>query len=158
MFSLESRRRTLVIWLYAASVAHLFVGIVLSWAGHSGLLDGYVLQIERAFWGHAAPAPAHAQQIWWLALFGATMQSYALYMLALVHIGHRYKIPAVWAWMMIGILVWAPQDVWISMQAGIWSHLWIDLAALGLLLPPLVWLYVHDRRIASFQPNKPRSL
>ena len=149
MSSPHSLRRTLVAWLYAAATVHLLVSIGLTWAGHTGLLDDYAQHIEQSFWPNTAPPSARAQQIWWMALFGATLQSYSLYMLALVHVGNRHRIASVWAWLMAGILVWAPQDMWISMQAGIWSHLWIDSFALLTLLPPLFWLYLHDRRLNS---------
>lgn len=138
-------RRTLVCWLYAAALVHLLVSLVLTWAGHSGLLDGYLNMIEHAFWVDAVPAAARSQQVWWLALFGATLQSYSLYMLALVHMGNRLKTPMAWGWLMAGIIVWAPQDMLLSIQAQVWSHLWFDSVALLTLLPPLLWLYRHDR-------------
>ncbi|WP_434607524.1 cell division protein [Pseudomonas sp. R1-7] len=139
-------RKALVAWLYAAAVMHLFAGLTLAWAGYSGLLDDYLNTIELAFWGaDSVPATARAQQVWWLALFGATLQSYALYMLALVHIGNRLKSAMPWGWLIVGILLWAPQDMWISAQARVWSHLWFDSVALLVLLPPLFWLCRHDR-------------
>ncbi|AKJ97837.1 MULTISPECIES: hypothetical protein [Pseudomonas] len=138
-------RKALIAWLYALALLHLLAGFMLSWAGHSGVFDDYLLTLEQAFWASdAAPAAARAQQVWWLALFGATLQSYALYMLALVHIGHRMKRAAPWGWIIAGILLWAPQDMLISAQARMWSHLWLDGVALLLLLPPLLWLYRHD--------------
>ena len=79
-------------------------------------------------------------------MFGATLQSYGLYMLALVHIGNRLKRAMPWGWLIAGILLWAPQDMLISAQAQVWSHLWFDSVALLVLLPPLFWLYRHDRR------------
>jgi len=140
-------RKALITWLYTAAILHLLAGVTLSWAGHSGLLDGYLLTLEQAFWAtDAAPAAARAQQVWWVALFGATLQSYSLYMLALVHIGSRLKSPMPWAWMIAGIVLWAPQDMLFSAQARVWSHLWLDSFALLVLLPPLFWLYRHDRR------------
>lgn len=142
-------RRTLVGWLYAAAIAHLLISLMLTWAGHSGLLDGYLQTLEQAFWADAAPAAARAQQVWWLALFGATLQSYSLYMLALVHLGNRLESPIAWGWLIAGIVLWAPQDMLISIQANVWSHLWIDSFALIALLPPLFWLYRHDRRHLS---------
>lgn len=142
-----SLRPALVLWLYAAAIVHILAGLTLTWAGHSGLLDGYLQVLELAFWGaDAVPAAGHEQQVWWLALFGATLQSYSLYMLALVHIGNRSKAPMVWGWLIAGILLWAPQDMWLSAQQQVWSHLWLDGFALLLLLPPLVCLYRHDRR------------
>ncbi|MHC8336571.1 cell division protein [Pseudomonas sp. HLT2-19-2] len=139
-------RSALVVWLYAAALVHLLVSLALTWAGHSGLLDGYLQTIEQAFWAtDAVPTAARAQQVWWLALFGATLQSYSLYMLALVRIGHRLRSPMAWGWLIAGIVLWAPQDMWISAQAHVWSHLWFDSFALLTLLPPLFWLYRHDR-------------
>ncbi|WHS60586.1 cell division protein [Pseudomonas sp. G2-4] len=140
-------RQALVVWLYVAALMHLLAGLTLSWAGHSGLLDGYLQNIEQIFWGAATvPTIASEQQVWWVALFGVTLQSYSLYMLALVHIGNRLKSAMPWAWIIAGILLWAPQDMLISAQARVWSHLWLDSLALLALLPPLFWLYRHDRR------------
>lgn len=142
-----SLRPALVLWLYAAAIVHILAGLTLTWAGHSGLLDGYLHTLELAFWGaDAVPAAGREQQVWWLALFGATLQSYSLYMLALVHLGNRLKAPAVWGWLIAGILLWAPQDMWLSAQQQVWSHLWLDGFALLVLVPPLFWLYRHDRR------------
>ncbi|UMZ10073.1 hypothetical protein I9018_21560 [Pseudomonas sp. MPFS] len=138
-------RRGLVLWLYAAGAGHLLAGLLLTWADHQALFNDYLASIEQAFWGAAAPAPARAQQVWWLGLFGATLQSYALYLLALVYLGDRLRAPAAWAWLMVGIVLWAPQDMWLSWQVGMSSHLWIDSFALLVLLPPLAWLYRHDR-------------
>ncbi|WP_339486374.1 cell division protein [Pseudomonas sp. RL_5y_Pfl2_70] len=145
-----SLRRALVLWLYAAALVHLLVGLSLSWAGHSDLLDGYLQTLEQTFWGaDAVPVAAREQQVWWLALFGATLQSYSLFMLALVHIGNRLKTPLAWGGLMAGIVLWAPQDMLLSAQKQVWSHLWFDSAALIVLLPPLFWLYRHDRRIPT---------
>jgi hypothetical protein len=128
---------------------HLLAGLTLTWAGHSGLLDDYLNTIEQAFWGaDVVPVTVRTQQVWWLALFGATLQSYALYMLALVHLGDRLKSAMPWGWLIVGILLWAPQDMLVSAQARVWSHLWFDSFALLVLLPPLFWLYRHDRRTA----------
>lgn len=139
-------RRSLVWWLYAVAAGHLLFGMLLSWAGSSGLFDDYLSSLEHAFWVDVAPASARAQQVWWMALFGATLQSYALYMLALLHIGNRLRSAMAWGWLIAGLVLWAPQDILISAQAKMWSHLWVDTLALLILLPPLLWLYRHDRR------------
>ncbi|MGF6126358.1 hypothetical protein QF019_001566 [Pseudomonas frederiksbergensis] len=147
-------RKALIAWLYAAALVHLFVSIVLTWAGHSGLIGGYLQIIEQAFWGaDAVPNAAREQQLWWLAVFGATLQSYSLYMLALVRIGSRLKTPMAWGWLIAGIVLWAPQDMWFSLTTQLWLNLWIDAFALLTLLPPLFWLYCHDRRTAQYASN-----
>ncbi|WP_426206518.1 cell division protein [Pseudomonas sp. TWP3-1] len=142
-----SLRRALVLWLYAVALSHLLVSFALTWAGHSGLFDGYLHTIEQVFWAaDAVPVAAREQQVWWLGLFGATLQSYSLYMLALVHIGNRLKASMAWGWLIAGIVQWAPQDMLLSAQKQVWSHLWFDCFALLVLLPPLFWLLRHDRK------------
>ncbi|MBI6925268.1 cell division protein [Pseudomonas putida] len=140
-------RRARIRWLQAVTLMHLLVGLGLTWGGNTALLDAYQQSIEHAFWGHAAPAVARQQQLWWLALFGATLQSYSLFMFGLIHLGDRLRSRHAWAWLTVGIVLWAPQDVLVSLQAGMWTHLVIDGLALLALLPPLIWLYRHDHPI-----------
>lgn len=142
----SATRRWLVRWLYAAAGAHLLVGLVLTWLGDAALFEPYHRSIEAAFWGAAVPEPARAEQIWWIALFGATLQSYAVSFIALVYLGHTSARPAAWGGLIASIVLWAPQDIWVSLQRGIVSHLWVDSIALLVLLPPLFWLYRHDSR------------
>ncbi|MCF5575788.1 cell division protein [Pseudomonas syringae] len=145
--SSDALRRKMVLWLYAVAGAHLLDSLVFTWAGFSGLLDSSLTTLEQAFWTETAPAAARAQQVWWMALFGATLQTYSVYMLALVHLGNRLKSAMPWGWLIAGLLLWAPQDILISVRGGVWSHVWLDLAALIALLPPLVWLCWFDRRV-----------
>lgn len=143
-----SLRRYLVGWLYVVAIVHLLGGVMLTWWGDSAVFEAYHRSIELAFSKHDAPAALHPLQVWWFALFGATVQSYALYMAALVYLGDRFRSSAAWAGLIVGLVWWAPQDMLISLQAGIWSHLWVDSIALVCLLVPLVWLFRHDRRPA----------
>ena len=50
-----------------------------------------------------------------------------------------------WTWLIIGLLVWAPQDMLISLRASAVIHVWIDGFALLAMLPPLCWLCWYDR-------------
>lgn len=134
--------------MYGVAAVHLAVGVLLAWIANVDALNFYHLRIEEAFWGGIAPAAARAQQVWWISLFGATVQSMSLWMWALVHIGNKQRVAAAWGWLIAGIVVWAPQDMWISMQVQVWLHVVVDLVALLVMLPPLVWLYRHDKRIA----------
>lgn len=139
-------RRWVIRWMYAAALSHGLVGIGMVLAGNSPALDAYHQSLVTAFWD-AAPAPhARANNAWWIGLFGATVQCLAVWMAALVHIGSRTRMPQVWLWLMAGLLLWAPQDMVLSAQAGIWSHVWIDALALVAMLPPLAWLYRHDQQ------------
>jgi hypothetical protein len=67
-----------------------------------------------------------------------------LWMLALIHLGGRLRQPRIWLWLAGGLALWAPQDMLVSLRADYWPHVWIDAAALALMLPPLLWLWRHD--------------
>jgi hypothetical protein len=66
-------------------------------------------------------------------------------MWVLVRVADRTGRSEIWGWLVIGLLVWAPQDMLISLQAAQWQHVRIDSFALASLLPPLLWLFRHDR-------------
>lgn len=143
----DDRARAWVIrWLYAMVLVHLLGGVLLPWAAGLPLLEPYHRGIETSFWHAAAPASARAQQLWWISLFAPTLEAAAIWMGALVHIGARARKPAVWTWLLLGLAVWAPQDMFTSLQAAAWPHVWADSAALLTLLPPLAWLWWRDRR------------
>ena len=142
-------RETLRTWAvrvtYASIGAHLLVGALLPWIANAALFDGYHRGIEHAFWGADIPAAARAQQVWWISLFGPTVQAAAVWMGALAWIGNGQRSAAAWGALIAGIVLWAPQDMLISMQIGCWTHVWIDALALACMLPPLVYLFVVDR-------------
>ncbi len=133
----------------AAVAAHLLAGLALPAIVNLPLLDGYHQSTLAAFWhGEAAPAAALALQRWWMALFGPTVQAAAIWMGALAWIGARHRLPVAWGALIAGLLLWAPQDIAISLRAGAWSHVWLDSLALAGMLPPLAYLFFTDRRHA----------
>ncbi len=149
----EVLRTWMVRWIYATVIVHLLVGILLPWLPNAPLVDAYHRGIEAAFWGSdAAPAAARAQQAWWIALFGPTLQGAAIWMAALVRFGDRQRSAAAWGWLIAGLAVWAPQDMLISLQADCWRHVWLDAFALAMMLPPLVWLWRHDCHPSATHP------
>ena len=134
-------------WTYAAIAAHLLVGLLLPWIAGAAVFDGYHAAIDVHFWGAAAPAPApaRAQQLWWIALFGPTLQSAALWMGALAVLGARHRSTFAWWALIGGLLLWAPQDMLISLRAACWYNVWLDAFALATMLPPLFYLALADR-------------
>lgn len=132
--------------VYVAVGVHLVVGMLLPAIVNLPLLNDYHRAIVAAFWGdHPVPAEALALQRWWMALFGPTVQAAAVWMGALAWIGDRQRLSVAWGALIAGLLLWAPQDMWLSLRAGAWGHVWLDSAALAGMLPPLVYLYFHDR-------------
>jgi hypothetical protein len=152
-----SARTWLIRWLYAAAAAHFFAGLALPWIMQAPILESYHRGIEAAFWHGAVPtvyaAPVRAQRLWWQALFCATLQNLALYMAALIRLGQIQRSPFAWGALTIGILIWAPQDIAISLQADCWPHVAIDILALAALVPPLCWLWRRDFLATQVHPR-----
>ncbi|MCH8620872.1 cell division protein [Undibacterium sp. TS12] len=142
--SQEQLRPWLIRWLYTAALAHVAVGLALPWIVHTDLGISYLQQIEQHFWPQTAPVAARQIQAWWLSLFGPTVQTVGIWMAALSYFGDKHRSRAAWLWLLAGILTWAPQDMWISMQANMRINVWIDCAALLSLVPPLLCLWRID--------------
>lgn len=145
MMNRETLRTWAVRYTYAAIGAHLLVGALLPLMINAAIFDGYHRAIELAFWGPAAPAAARAQQVWWISLFGPTVQAAAVWMGGLAWMGARQRNAFAWGALIAGIVLWAPQDMLISLRADCWTHVWIDTFAVLSLLPPLIYLFLTDR-------------
>ena len=147
---MNARRAWAVRIVSVAVVLHLLAGLALPFIVRLPLLDGYHHAIIAAFWGQdAAPAAALALQRWWMGLFGPTVQAAAIWMGALVWIGARQHLAFAWGALIAGLLWWAPQDIALSLQAGAWPHVWLDLFALAGMLPPLACLFLTDRTVSA---------
>lgn len=139
-------RPWLVVWLYLIGLGHLAAAMGMTWLMDLPLFADYHQHVLAAFGLAPVQEAALALHSWWMSLFGATLQAFSLFFLALVHFASRYRCAAVWLWLAAGILLWAPQDIYFSLQRGVWSHLWVDLAAVGALMPPLCVLWWWDRK------------
>ncbi|MES3020559.1 MAG: cell division protein [Pseudomonadota bacterium] len=141
-------RKYVVWWVYATILGHLVVGALLPLVPGAVLFDAYHAGIEAAFWSGPPPEGARALQLWWISLFGPTVQAAAVWMGALAYLGARERSAFAWGALIAGIVLWAPQDIYISLQRGVWANVLIDSFALVIMLPPLVWLYMQDRQKA----------
>lgn len=141
-------RKWVVIYIYITIAAHLLVGMLLPLVAHAAVFDNYHHAIETAFFGAQVPPGSRALQVWWISLFGPTVQAAAVWMGALAWIGARQRNAFAWGALIAGIVLWAPQDIFISLRAGCWAHVWLDLFAVAAMLPPLFYLFFIDRRKA----------
>ncbi len=149
-------RAWIVRWVYATAAAHLLVGFLLPWIADAAIFDAYHRGIEAHFWAAPAPLAARAQQTWWIALFGPTVQGMSVWMGALIYIGDKQRNRLAWGALIAGLVLWAPQDMLISLRADCWAHVWIDCFALASMLPPLVWLFFQDRQaVAAHAGERP---
>jgi hypothetical protein len=133
-------------WLYLAAIGHFVVGLLMAWWGDSVLFSHYN-QIALENFILIDNSSAKELHIWWLAIFGATLQAFSILLAALVYLGSQYKDNRVWLLIIIAIVIWAPQDIYFSAMKDIWMNVWVDLAAVVTLLPPLVFLMRCDRKI-----------
>lgn len=139
-------RKWTIGWLYGVAAAHLAIGVLLSWGSDLPLFASYHRLIEGAFWPNQVPDGAHLFQLWWLSLFGPSIQTLGIWLAALIYLGSRYRSNIVWCCLLLGFAVWAPQDIFISLRADAWVHVWVDLLALLSVVPPLLWLWWCDSR------------
>ena len=142
--NLQTLRPWLVRWMYLVTFGHFATGILLAWFSSFSFFDHYHESILTRF-GELS-VHAHALQVWWLSLFGATLQNLAVFMGVLTYLGNKYRNAAVWAWMIAGLVLWAPQDMLISLQIDLWLHVWVYSIALAVMLPPLAILWWLDRK------------
>jgi len=76
-------RTWLVRWIYMTVAAHLVVGVLLPLCAGAAITDGYRRGIEDFFFGVDAPAAGKALHVWWISLFGPTVQAAAIWMAGL---------------------------------------------------------------------------
>ncbi|RYG07923.1 MAG: cell division protein [Chitinophagaceae bacterium] len=138
-------RNILIYWLYCVALIHVTGGILLPWIGNIDLLENYHRSIEAGFWSGDVPTGARKLHVWWLSLFGPTIQTLGIWMFALIYIGEKYRISFAWLAILIGFVVWAPQDILISLRVNAFKHVWLDLVVLIVVLPPLVRLWLLDK-------------
>lgn len=139
-------RTYLIYYLYAWVIIHLLVGLLLPWLKYFPILEPYHYSIESAFFGSSVPQSAKDLHLWWMGLFGATVQFASIYMGLLVYVGSKYKLNIIWKGMILGLIVWAPQDIFISLQYNIYSHVVMDMLVVIMLVPVLLWLNNIDTK------------
>src|SRR6187551_2671520 len=88
-------RSWLVGWLYLIAVGHFVVAIGVTWCADLPWFTHYHHDILQSF-GFPQHAAAMELQLWWISLFGATTQAFALFMLALLYLASRYRHSGIW--------------------------------------------------------------
>jgi hypothetical protein len=134
-------RKWVIRWLYLMGFVHLLGGVVVTW-GDENWLAAYNTQVLTAL----DLTESAELQIWWLSIFGATLQAFAILFIGLVHLGNKFKLQNVWLCLILAILVWAPQDIYFSAIKNVWINVWADALALVSLLPALIYCYWCDAR------------
>jgi hypothetical protein len=67
-------------------------------------------------------------------------------MFALIYMGEKHRSRFAWALLFVGFAIWAPQDIVISLRVNAIEHVWLDVFVLAIVLPPLMYLWLLDKR------------
>lgn len=126
-------------WLLAVGLGHVLLGIVLAFAAHTSLTQGYFDYLYTSVSSTSPSAEFEGLLQTMVGLFGPTVASWGLLFCALVVIyrqhGHRLIKPALFA----ALLVWCVLDSGISAYFGLSLHVYLNLsAALSIALPLLL--------------------
>lgn len=152
-FPVEKLRPWLIRWMYGVAAGHLLLALAMPWLVNSSLLDAYFNYLAQQFAAQHGQHDLRAVHAWWISLFGPTIAYMSILMAAVVYFGARYRNSMAWFWLALATLVWAPQDIWLSLQYNVWLHVYLDSLALLLILPPLACLWWLDRTITPATGN-----
>ncbi len=109
------------------------------------IAGGLALPLLMALMPERLPVmPAGAS--FWVAVFGPTLASWGVLMLALVR--HGLRSGQIWACdaLLWALLAWAPLDAWLCWRVGFYPALVVDLLMLPSLLIPVLILRRSFRR------------
>ncbi len=134
-------------WLYLVVLGHFLVGLLMTWCGDSILFEAYNSSVLKKFLLIDSQA-AELLQVWWIAIFGATLQAFSILLMGLIYLGNHGKNHRVWLLIVAAIIIWAPQDIYFSWVHEIRMNLWVDIIAVMVLLPPLLFLISSDRNMS----------
>ncbi len=128
-------------WLLMVAFSHIIVGLAIPLLAYSPLFSLYSELLHQAFWpSQPVPQATVEFQRWIVALFGPTIASVGVVLAYLVMAGATYREPWPWNALLLGLALWAPGDICISLMHDFWLHVRIDAAALLAIVPPVLVL------------------
>ncbi|UUZ53113.1 hypothetical protein LP419_29705 [Massilia sp. H-1] len=92
----ETLRKWTVWYVYASIAAHLAVGMLLPLIMPARRCSTATTAPSKPHSGARQFHPRRAQQVWWISLFGPTVQAAAVWMAALAWMGDRQRNALAW--------------------------------------------------------------
>jgi hypothetical protein len=129
--------RKLAAWLQLIGWSHVLGGVSLPWLLHSDLISNYRAQVFQAL---QLPPEAQPAALVLMSFMGPTIASWGVLFLFMVRTTLPKKAPNPMLFLGWSIIAWAPLDMWLSWQAGIYFNIWLDLLVIAAIAPPMWWL------------------
>jgi hypothetical protein len=139
--------------LQVLAVLHILVGLALPWLVELPQFGFYNRHLLAAF--HTESAEALALGKFMVGILGPTVASWGLLFLFVVNVSFASRSRTGWYFMVIAITGWSLCDMYLSVRAGVYLNLLIDLVVLGLVLTPLVKVRYWFFSLPSAQSNSP---
>lgn len=132
-------RTWLIRWLYLLTFGHFAGGVLLVWFFSLSFFDHYHQSILNQIGDCPSTSGVVVKFLW------CNLTKSCNFYGVLTYLGNKQRSALIWVWMIAGLILWAPQDMLISLQVNLWLHVWVDSIVL-LVLPPLILLWWHDRK------------
>lgn len=125
-------------WLRAIAILHVVGGIALSFDFPSIVWETYRADLYQIFnLGSEISDEVLSLTEMLIRLFGATVASWGVMMWILIGVIETHGIERFRIHFLSALLIWCITDCLLSYSYGVYSHLFINLAALTALLVPL---------------------
>lgn len=121
--------------LQVLAILHVVVGLMLPWVAEWPQFGFYNRHLLAAF--NTDTAEALALGKFMIGILGPTVASWGLLFLFVVNISFATRSRTGWYSMAIAISGWCLLDMYLSVKAGVYLNLIIDLVVLLLLMVPL---------------------
>ena len=134
-------------WLLLVGIGHILLGLVLALFGALPPMEPYFQELYAST-GEATPSLAQQALIKNLVqLFGPTVASWALFYCLLLALYRRHGEAWIKPGLYLGLLLWWGPDCWVSAQAGLYSHLYLNTAVALAIAIPLALLKPQARTL-----------
>lgn len=122
--------------LQTLAVLHIIAGLLLPWLVELPQFGFYNRLLLAAFNTESLEALALGKFM--IGILGPTVASWGLLFLFVVNVSFASRSRSGWCFMVIAITGWCLLDMYLSVRAGVYLNLLIDLIVLWLLLTPLI--------------------
>jgi uncharacterized membrane protein YjjB (DUF3815 family) len=129
------------LYLEILAILHIIVGLGLPFLVDTWLFNYYNLLLLSAFNTNSTEALALGKFM--VGLLGPTLASWGVMFLFIVRYAFRTASRTAWLCMLTAIIGWSIYDIALSMVAGVYLNVVIDLIVLCFLLPPLILCKNH---------------